>query len=68
LLLAIVCIVGTASALGDAGAPALDSTLGPASRLNVDGQHNHIWDSVVPTFSHYNLPLLVFGWAAAMVL
>lgn len=66
--MATVCIVGTAGALGDAGSPASDSTLGPTSGLNVDGQHNHIWDSVVPTFLHYNLPLLVFGWAAAMVL
>ncbi|WAC44152.1 TRAP transporter large permease subunit [Pseudomonas sp. SL4(2022)] len=66
--LAIVSIVGTAGALGDAGSPASDSTLGPTAGLNVDGQHNHIWDSVVPTFLHYNLPLLVFGWAAAMVI
>ncbi|WP_010483889.1 Na+/H+ antiporter family protein [Pseudomonas sp. S9] len=66
--LAIVSIVGTAGALGDAGSPASDSTLGPTSGLNVDGQHNHIWDSVVPTFLHYNIPLLVFGWIAAMVL
>lgn len=66
--LAIVSIIGTAGALGDAGSPASDSTLGPTSGLNVDGQHNHIWDSVVPTFLHYNLPLLAFGWAAAMVL
>ena len=66
--MATVCIVGTAGALGDAGSPASDSTLGPTSGLNVDGQHHHIWDSVVPTFLHYNLPLLVFGWVAAMVL
>jgi hypothetical protein len=66
--LAIVCIVGTAGALGDAGSPASDSTLGPTAGLNIDGQHNHIWDSVVPTFLHYNLPLLVFGWVAAMLL
>jgi hypothetical protein len=66
--LAILCIVGTAGALGDAGSPASDSTLGPTAGLNVDGQHNHIWDSVVPTFLHYNLPLLVFGWVAAMVI
>lgn len=66
--MAIVCIVGTAGALGDAGSPASDSTLGPTSGLNVDGQHNHIWDTVVPTFLHYNLPLLAFGWAAAMLL
>ncbi|WP_312934887.1 Na+/H+ antiporter family protein [Pseudomonas sp.] len=66
--LATVCIVGTAGALGDAGSPASDSTLGPTSGLNVDGQHHHIWDTVVPTFIHYNLPLLGFGWLAAMVL
>ncbi len=66
--MAIVCIVGTAGALGDAGSPASDSTLGPTSGLNVDGQHHHIWDTVVPTFLHYNLPLLAFGWVAAMTL
>jgi predicted histidine transporter YuiF (NhaC family) len=66
--LAIVSIIGTAGALGDAGSPASYSTLGPTSGLNVDGQHNHIWDTVVPTFLHYNLPLLAFGWVAAMVL
>lgn len=66
--LAIISLVGTAGALGDAGSPASDSTLGPTSGLNVDGQHNHIWDTVVPTFVHYNLPLLAFGWVAAMVL
>ncbi|WJN57111.1 MULTISPECIES: Na+/H+ antiporter family protein [unclassified Pseudomonas] len=66
--LAIVCIVGTAGALGDAGSPVSDSTLGPTAGLNADGQHDHIWDTVVPTFLHYNLPLLAFGWIAAMVL
>ncbi|MBF0676554.1 Na+/H+ antiporter family protein [Pseudomonas sp.] len=66
--LAIVSIIGSAGALGDAGSPASDSTLGPTAGLNVDGQHNHIWDTVVPTFLHYNLPVLVFGWVAAMVL
>ena len=66
--LAIVALVGTAAALGDAGSPASDSTLGPTAGLNVDGQHNHIWDTVVPTFLHYNLPLMLFGWIAAMVL
>ncbi|WP_027857057.1 Na+/H+ antiporter family protein [Marinobacterium jannaschii] len=66
--LAIVALVGTAAALGDAGSPASDSTLGPTAGLNVDGQHNHIWDTVVPTFIHYNLPLLVAGWVAAVTL
>ncbi len=66
--LATVAIIGTAGALGDAGSPASDSTLGPTSGLNVDGQHDHIKDSVIPTFIHYNIPLLIFGWIAAMVL
>lgn len=66
--LAIVSLVGTAGALGDAGSPASDTTLGPTAGLNVDGQHNHMWDTVVPTFLHYNLPLLVFGWIAAVIL
>ena len=66
--LATVAIVGVAAALGDAGSPASDSTLGPTSGLNIDGKHDHIWDSVVPTFIHYNIPLLVFGWIAAMYL
>lgn len=64
--MATVALVGTAAALGDAGSPASDSTLGPTSGLNVDRQHDHIWDSVVPTFIHYNIPLIIFGWLAAM--
>jgi predicted histidine transporter YuiF (NhaC family) len=66
--IAIVALVGTAAALGDAGSPASDSTLGPTAGLNIDGQHNHMWDTVVPTFLHYNLPLMIFGWVAATTL
>lgn len=66
--MAAIALVGTAGALGDAGSPASDSTLGPTSGLNADGQHDHIWDTVVPTFIHYNIPVIIFGWIAAMVL
>ena len=66
--LAIIALIGTAGALGDAGSPASDSTLGPTSGLNADGQHDHIWDTVVPTFLHFNIPLIIFGWIAAMTL
>lgn len=66
--IAIIALIGTAGALGDAGSPASDSTLGPTAGLNVDGQHNHIWDTVVPTFIHYNIPLVIFGWIAVMLL
>lgn len=65
---ATIAIIGTAAALGDAGSPASDSTLGPTSGLNMDGQHDHMKDSVVPTFIHFNIPLIIFGWIAAMVL
>lgn len=65
---ATVAIIGTAGALGDAGSPASDSTLGPTAGLNADGQHDHMRDSVIPTFIHYNFPLLLAGWFAAMVL
>ncbi|TQR17235.1 Na+/H+ antiporter family protein [Psychrobacillus soli] len=62
--LATIALIGTAGALGDAGSPASDSTLGPTAGLNVDGQHNHIWDTCVPTFLCYNIPLVLFGWIA----
>lgn len=66
--LATISLIGTAGALGDAGSPASDSTLGPTAGLNADGKHNHIWGTVVPTFNHFNIPLIIFGWIAAMVL
>ena len=66
--LATAALVGTAAALGDAGSPASDSTLGPTSGLGADGQHDHIWDSVVPTFLHFNIPLIIFGTIAALIL
>lgn len=66
--LATIALVGTAGALGDAGSPASDSTLGPTAGLNADGQHNHIWDTCVPTFLHFNIPMILFGWIAAVIL
>jgi len=65
---ATIALIGSAAALGDAGSPASDSTLGPTSGLNMDGQHDHMHDSVVPTFIHFNIPLMIFGWIAAMIL
>lgn len=64
----IILLVGIAGALGDSGSPASDSTLGPTSGLNADGQHNHIWDTCVPTFIVYNLPLIVAGVIGAVLL
>lgn len=65
---AIILLIGVAGALGDAGSPASDSTLGPTAGLNADKQHDHIWDTCVPTFIHYNIPLLIFGLIGAMML
>lgn len=64
----IILLVGIAGALGDAGSPASDSTLGPTSGLNADKQHNHIWDTCVPTFLMYNIPLIIGGVIGAMLL
>lgn len=66
--LATAALIGTAGALGDAGSPASDSTLGPTSGLNADGQHHHILDTCIPTFLHYNIPLFIFGIIAALIL
>lgn len=66
--MALIALIGTASALGDSGSPASDSTLGPTAGLNVDGQHDHILDTCVPNFLFYNIPLMIFGTIAAMVL
>ncbi len=65
---AIALLIGVAGALGDAGSPASDSTLGPTSGLNVDGQHDHITDTCIPTFLHFNIPLLIFGTVGAMII
>ncbi len=45
-----ILLIGIAAALGDAGSPASDSTMGPTCGLNADNQHNHIYDTCVPTF------------------
>lgn len=62
--MALIALVGTASALGDSGSHASDSTLGPTAGLDVDGQHDHIRDTCIPNFLFYNIPLMVFGTIA----
>lgn len=62
-----VIVMAAAAALGDAGSPASDTTLGPTAGLNVDGQHNHITDTCIPTFLHYNIPLIIFALLAVVL-
>ncbi len=57
----IIVLIAAAAALGDAGSPASDTTLGPTSGLNADGQHNHITDTCIPTFLHFNTSLILFA-------
>ncbi|BDD04676.1 Na+/H+ antiporter family protein [Aureibacter tunicatorum] len=64
----IIVLLGVAGALGDAGSPASDSTLGPTSGLNMDNQHDHIKDTCIPTFLHFNIPLIIFGLVASLIL
>ena len=66
--MATTALIGTEAASGDASSPASDTTLGPTAGLNADGQHNHIWGTVVPTFLPFAISLIAFGWLAAMVL
>ena len=65
---ATIVLMSAAAALGDAGSPASDTTLGPTSGLNADGQHDHIWDTCVPTFIAFNIPLMIAAIFAAQVL
>lgn len=65
---ATILLLAAASALGDAGSPASDTTLGPTSGLNADGQHNHIFDTCIPTFLHYNIPLAVFAIFGSLII
>lgn len=64
---ATVIIVAAAAALGDAGSPASDTTLGPTAGLNADGQHDHIRDTCIPTFLHYNIMLVLFAMLAVLI-
>ncbi len=64
----IIVLLAAAAALGDAGSPASDTTLGPTAGLNADGQHNHIFDTCIPTFLHYNIALIVFALIGVWIL
>ena len=64
----IIVLIAAAAALGDAGSPASDTTLGPTSGLNADGQHNHIFDTCIPTFLHFNIALIVFALIGVWIL
>ncbi len=53
---------------GDAGSPASDTTLGPTSGLNADGQRDHIRDTCIPTFIAFNIPIMICAILMSQVL
>ena len=61
-----IILLCAASALGDAGSPASDTTLGPTAGLNADNQHNHIKDTCIPTFIHFNTALIIAALIAVL--
>ncbi len=63
----MIIVLAAAAALGDAGSPASDTTLGPTAGLDADGQHNHIWDTCIPTFLHYNIPLILIAILSVVI-
>lgn len=64
---AIIVLMCAAAALGDAGSPASDTTLGPTAGLNADNQHNHIKDTCIPTFLHFNTALIIAAVIAVYI-
>lgn len=63
---ATVCLIASAGVVGDSGSPCSDSSLAITAGLNADGQQNHIKDTVIPTFLHFNIPLLIAAWIATV--
>ncbi|MBQ8634596.1 sodium:proton antiporter [bacterium] len=64
---ATIILICASAALGDAGSPASDTTLGPTAGLNADGQHNHIKDTCIPTFIHFNTALIIAALIAIYI-
>lgn len=64
---ATIILLCASAALGDAGSPASDTTLGPTAGLNVDNQHDHIKDTCIPTFIHFNLALIIMTLIAVFL-
>ena len=42
--------------------------LGLTVGFNIDGEHSHMWDTCVPTFIFFNIPLIIFGIIFSMML
>lgn len=58
---ATTLLIAAAATIGDTGSPVSDTTLGPTAGLNADGQHDHIWDTCVPTFIASDIPIFLLA-------
>lgn len=58
---ATTLLIAAAATIGDTGSPVSDTTLAPTAGLNADGQHDHIWDTCVPTFIASDIPIFIFA-------
>ena len=56
---AYVLLGGLAAAISYTGVS--DTTLAPTAGLNADGQHDHIWDTCVPTFIASDIPIFILA-------
>lgn len=64
----IIILVSASGALGDSGSPSSNQALIPTAAFNIDGQHDHIRDSCIPSFIFVNIPLFIICTLAAIFL
>lgn len=64
---ATTLLIAAAATIGDTGSPVSDTTLAPTAGLNADGQHDHIWDTCVPTFIASDIPIFVLAVFAPLL-
>lgn len=64
---ATTLLIAAAATIGDTGSPVSDTTLAPTAGLNADGQHDHIWDTCVPTFIASDIPIFILACFAPVL-
>lgn len=64
---ATTLLIAAAATIGDTGSPVSDTTLAPTAGLNADGQHDHIWDTCVPTFIASDIPIFILAVFAPLI-
>jgi len=60
---ATTLLVAAAATIGDTSFHVSDITLAPTSGLNVDGQHDYIWDTCVIPLIALDIPMFILACA-----